>query len=148
MILLIAVPFLLLELYLSLSVGEKIGFLGSVLWIVMSMIVGLRILKYSPLTLMGNLNSVSRGKLSMQSFQSASTAYLMGALLIIIPGVLSDALGVSALLYASYLRFVAKITPENRKFNQTQGDDHVIDVEIIDEHRSGNTYTECLTKDR
>ena len=134
MFIIIAIPFLLLELYLSLEVGENIGFLWSAIWIVVSMLVGVRVLQSSPLSLMGNLNSVSRGKLSMQSFQNASTAYLMGALFLIIPGVLTDLLGLVALSYTVYLQFVAKITPEQTKFNQKKGDDNVIDVEIIDEH--------------
>ena len=134
MLLIIAIPFLLLELYLSLEVGENIGFLWSAIWIVVSMLIGFRVLQSSSLTLMGNLNAVSRGKLSMQSFQNASTAYLLGAILLIIPGVLTDFLGLVALGYTVYLQFVAKITPEQTKFDTKKGDDNVIDVEIIDEH--------------
>ncbi len=138
MLLIIAIPFLLLELYLSLEVGENIGFLWSVIWIVVSMFVGFRVLQFSSLSIMGNLNSVSRGKLSMQSFQNASTAYLLGAILLIIPGVLTDFLGLVALGYTVYLQFVAKITPEQTKFDTKKGDDNVIDVEIIDEHTDLN----------
>ncbi len=139
MLLIIAIPFLLLELYLSLEVGENIGFLWSAIWIVVSMLIGFRVLQSSSLTLMGNLNAVSRGKLSMQSFQNASTAYLLGAILLIIPGVLTDFLGLVALGYTVYLQFVAKITPEQTKFDRKKGDDNVIDVEIIDEHTDRNS---------
>ena len=139
MLLIIAIPFLLLELYLSLEVGENIGFLWSAIWIVVSMLVGFRVLQFSTLSIMGNLNSVSRGKLSMQSFQNASTAYLLGAVLLIIPGVLTDFLGLLALGYTVYLQFVAKITPEQTKFDTKKGDDNVIDVEIIDEHTDRNS---------
>ena len=139
MLLIIAIPFLLLELYLSLEVGENIGFLWSAIWIVVSMLVGVRLLQTSPLSLMGNLDSVSRGKLSMQSFQNASTAYLLGAILLIIPGVLTDFLGLLSFSYAKYLQFVAKITPEQTKFDRKKGDDNVIDVEIIDEHTDRNS---------
>ena len=139
MLLLIAIPFLLLELYLSLEVGENIGFLWSAIWIVVSMLVGMRVLQSSPLSLMGNMNFVSKGKLSMQSFQNASTAYLLGAILLIIPGVLTDFLGLLSLSYTLYLQFVAKITPEETKFDKNKGDDNVIDVEIIDEHIDRNS---------
>ena len=139
MLLLIAIPFLLLELYLSLEVGENIGFLWSAIWIVVSMLVGMRVLQSSPLSLMGNMNFVSKGKLSMQSFQNASTAYLLGAILLIIPGVLTDFLGLLSLSYTLYLQFVAKITPEQTKFDKNKGDDNVIDVEIIDEHIDRNS---------
>jgi len=138
MLLIIAIPFLLLELYLSLEVGENIGFLWSAIWIVVSMLAGFRVLQFSSLSIMGNLNSVSRGKLSMRSFQNASTAYLLGAILLIIPGVLTDFLGLVALGYTVYLQFIAKITPEQTKFDTKKGDDNVIDVEIIDEHTDLN----------
>ncbi len=67
-------------------------------------------------------------------------AYMFGALLLIIPGILSDTFGVLALGYTLYLQFVAKITPEKPNFNQ-KGDDDVIDVEVIDEHDSSNRST-------
>jgi UPF0716 family protein affecting phage T7 exclusion len=129
------VPFLLLELFLSLSVGENIGFMWSALWIVASMMLGFRLLQSSSLSMMGNINAVKSGKLSMKNFQNAATSYLAAAVLLIIPGVLSDFLGVIALAYTFYLQFVAKITPEQTNNNfKKQGDDNVIDVEIIDEH--------------
>jgi len=134
-----AIPFFLLELYLSLTVGENIGFMWSAIWIIISMLIGVRVLQSSHLSLMGNLSSVSRGKLSMKSFQNASTAYLIGAIFLIIPGVLTDFLGVIALCYTVYLQFVAKITPEQTKFDTKKGDDNVIDVEIIDEHTDRNS---------
>ncbi|SFV61702.1 hypothetical protein MNB_SV-3-1093 [hydrothermal vent metagenome] len=128
------VPFLLLELYLSLSVGEHIGFMWSALWIVASMMLGFRLLQSSPLSMLGNINAVKSGKLSMKNFQNAATSYLAAAILLIIPGVLSDFLGLIALVYTFYLQFIAKITPESANNNfKKQGDDNVIDVEIIDE---------------
>jgi len=136
------IPFMLLELYLSLYVGERIGFWWSAIWIVVTMILGIRLLQYTPYTMMGSISQVSVGKLSIEEFQNASTSYLLGAILLIIPGVLTDILGVLALGYTMYLRFVAKITPEQTKFNNNKGDDNVIDVEIIDEHSDRNDRIE------
>ena len=133
----LVVPFLLLELFFSLKMGENIGFFWSVIWIMMSMLIGFKLLQSSSLTMMGNMQAVRSGKLSMKSFQSAATSYLAAAILLIIPGVLSDFLGVIALCYTLYLQFVAKITPASQntfKNNnlKNKGDDHVIDVEIIE----------------
>lgn len=141
MFILLSIPFLLLELYLSLSVGEAIGFLWSVIWIVVTMIVGVQLLRLSPFAVMGNLQSVKMGKLSLKAFENASTAYFIGAILLIIPGVLSDMLGVLAMCYTLYLHFVAKITPEQTNFKHKQGEDDVIDVEVIDEHTDSNPRT-------
>ncbi|HFS82374.1 MAG TPA: FxsA family protein [Epsilonproteobacteria bacterium] len=134
MLLLALIPFLLIELYLSLAVGEAIGFLWSVIWIVATIMAGVQLLRLSPFAVMGNLHAVKSGKLSMQGFQSASTSYMIGAILLIIPGVFSDLLGVLTLLYTLYLHFVVKMTPEQKHYNQKQGEDDVIDVEVIDEH--------------
>jgi UPF0716 family protein affecting phage T7 exclusion len=106
------------------------------------MIFGIRLLQYTPYTLMGNISHVSMGKLSLEEFQNASTSYLLGAILLIIPGVFTDILGVFALCYTIYLRFVAKITPEETKFNKNKGDDNVIDVEIVDERTARNDHLE------
>ncbi len=134
MLIVIIVPFLLLELFLSLKVGENIGFVYSALWIVISMLIGIKLLQSSSFTMMGNLNAVRTGKLSMQSFKNVSTSYLIAAILLIIPGVLSDFFGFIVLIYIVYLQFVAKITPEQTKYYKHKGDDNVIDAEIIDEH--------------
>ena len=135
----LAIPFFLLELYLSLKTGESIGFLWSVIWIVTSAMIGMILLQNSPHAIMGQMQSVQQGKLNLKKFQDASMAYFIGSILLIIPGVLSDFVGVFALGYTLYLHFVAKITPEDpnfqNKFNtNNKGDDNVIDVEIIDEH--------------
>jgi UPF0716 family protein affecting phage T7 exclusion len=83
---------------------------------------------------MNQMNSVQRGKLNLKKFQDASMAYFVGAILLIIPGVLSDFMGVAALGYTLYLQFIAKITPEQTNNYTQKGDNDVIDVEIIDEH--------------
>ncbi len=129
------IPFFFIELYISLKTGENIGFLWSALWIMGSFIFGMMLLKRSSNTMMSNMNNMRQGKLDMRRFQNASMSYFIAAILLMIPGVFSDFLGLIALGYTFYLQFVAKITPEqtNKNFNP-QGDDNVIDVEIIDEH--------------
>jgi UPF0716 family protein affecting phage T7 exclusion len=137
MILIILIPYLFAEIYLSLYVGERIGVLGAVIWTVATMIIGTALLKNAPFALLGNMQALHLGKLDIQRFHDATFSYFVGALLLIIPGVFSDLMGMGALLYAAYLQFVAKITPDSEKFYQRQGDDDVIDAEIIDECDSG-----------
>ena len=129
------IPYFFIELYVSLKTGENIGFLWSVIWIMGSFMLGMALLQKSQQTMMGNMQAMRQGKLDMRKFQNAGMSYFVGAILLMIPGVFSDFLGLIALFYTFYLQFVAKITPEHTNNNfQTQGDDHVIDVEIIDEH--------------
>ncbi len=128
------VPFFLIELYLSLKTGEEIGFLWSVIWIMLSFMLGMMLFQKSSQTMMGNMQSMRQGKLDIKRFQNVSMAYFIGAILLMIPGVFSDFLGLIALIYTLYLQFIVKITPEQTTHFKKQGDDNVIDVEIIDEH--------------
>ncbi len=137
MLVLLLIPFLLAELYLSLSVVEAIGAGWSVVWIVGSFFAGIILLKNSHYTILGSMDNLSRGKLNIVDFQNANLSYVLGSILILLPGIVSDTLGVVAILYTVYLQFVAKVTPENKNIYQNQkGDENVIDVEIIDEYNS------------
>ncbi|MEA2047885.1 MAG: FxsA family protein [Campylobacterota bacterium] len=135
------IPFALIELYLSLKTGETIGFLWSVIWIILSFMAGMMLFKQSSQTMMGNMQSMKMGKLDFKRFQNVSMSYFVGAILLIIPGVFSDFLGVIALFYTLYLQFIVKITPEQTTHYKTQGDDDVIDVEIIDKHSRSDSNT-------
>ena len=135
----LVIPFLLLELYLSLKMGETIGFFWSVVWIVLSFALGIVLLQRSPHTMLSNMQAMQKGKLDIKKFQNASMSYFVGSILLIIPGVLSDFFGVMALGYTFYLQFIAKITPEQTNNYTKKGDDNVIDVEIIDEHTDSNS---------
>ena len=131
---LLVIPFFLLELYLSLMTGENIGFLWSVIWIVATIFIGSMLLQNSQHAIMSQMQSVQKGKLNLKKFQDASMSYFIGSILLIVPGVLSDFVGVIALAYTVYLQFIAKITPEQTNNYTKKGDNDVIDVEIIDEH--------------
>jgi len=133
------IPYFFIELYVSLKTGENIGFLWSVIWIMGSFMLGMALLQKSQQTMMGNMQAMKQGKIDMRKFQNAGMSYFVGAILLIVPGVFSDFLGLLALAYTFYLQFVAKITPEHTNNNfKSQGDDNVIDVEIIDEHSSSD----------
>jgi len=140
---LLILPYFLLELYFSLAVGAEIGFLGSVIWILTTFLIGMGLLKNAQTAIMGNMKLAALGHLSAKSFHDASTAYFLGAILLIIPGVFSDFLGVIALFYTIFLQFGGTIPMLKDKANiknpKQQGDDNVIDVEIIECDTRSNT---------
>jgi UPF0716 family protein affecting phage T7 exclusion len=141
MLIIILIPYLFLEIYLSLKMLEMIGAFWATVWTVGTIMIGSILLKNSPYAVLGNMHSLHRGKLDIRKFQDATTSYLAGALLLIFPGVFSDLLGVLALCYTVYLQFVAKITPEQTNpndFYSHKGESDVIDVEIVDEHDDRN----------
>ena len=136
MFLVILLPYLFAEIYLSLKMLEAIGAGWATLWTIATMLIGGALLKHTPFAMLGNLSALQRGKLDLKRFHDAGMAYFLGALFLILPGVLSDLFGVAALLYTLYLQFVATITPEQKftqEFYSNEGEDDVIDVEIVDE---------------
>jgi UPF0716 family protein affecting phage T7 exclusion len=135
--------YFLLELYFSLALGEELGFLGSVVWILATMSIGFATLRMAPFTIMENMQAVGLGKLDVKKFQDASIASFIGAILLIIPGAFSDLIGFGLLFYTFYLRFIAKITPSKPNIYNTQGEDDVIDVEIVERDTYSNHNIEC-----
>ncbi|SHO81350.1 Putative integral memnbrane protein [hydrothermal vent metagenome] len=129
----LAFPLFVLELILSIRTGMLIGFGNSILWIISSMLLGLILLKQSHKALLVNINTLSGGQFSLKSFGDASISYLAASVLLIIPGVLSDTLGVILLIYTIYLHLVAKMQPEikNNNFDNSYNED-IIDVEVMD----------------
>ena len=136
------IPFLLLELFLSLKVGESIGFGWSVIWIVSSFLIGMGLIQNGATSMKKSMEGLSSGKLDMKSFHDSATSYFLGAILLIIPGVFTDILGVIALLYTFYLQLGGTIPNSKHKTNinnmNKQGDNDVIDVEIIESSSSNN----------
>jgi UPF0716 family protein affecting phage T7 exclusion len=136
------IPYLFLELYFSLAVGSSIGFFGVVLWIFTTFIVGMGLIKNSAMTIQKSMGKLAGGKLNMKTFHDSATAYFLGAILLIIPGVFSDILGLISLLYTFYLQLGGTIPSSKNKTNinnlNKQGDDDVIDVEIIESSSHNN----------
>ncbi len=138
----ILIPYLLLELYFSLAVGSSIGFFGVVLWILITFMIGMALINNSATTLQKSMGKLSEGHLSLESFHDSATSYFLGAILLIIPGVFSDILGLIALSYTFYLQLggtMSKIKNKNKNNIDKQGDDDVIDVEIIESSNSRNS---------
>jgi UPF0716 family protein affecting phage T7 exclusion len=136
------IPYFFLELYFSLAVGSAIGFFGSVLWIFTTFIIGMGLIQNSAMTLQKSMGKLAGGQLNMKTFHDSATAYFLGAILLIIPGVFSDILGAIALLYTFYLQMGGTIPSSKNKTNinnlNKQGDDDVIDVEIIESSSHNN----------
>jgi UPF0716 family protein affecting phage T7 exclusion len=128
------------ELLASLKVGLLIGFGWSVVWIIASAAVGGLLIRLSPYALMHTFNTINLSGFDVRNAQNAALSYLFAAILLLIPGVLTDGLGLVMLLYTIYLRLFATMRPNNSHTHK--GDDDVIDVEIIDEFDGRNADAE------
>ena len=128
------------ELLASLKVGLLIGFGWSVVWIIASALTGTLLIRLSPYALMHAFNTMSFQGFDPRSMHNVALAYLFGAILLIVPGVLSDGIGAVLLLYALYLRLFGRMRTTTQ--NPTQGDNDVIDVEIIHDNDCDKFDTE------
>ncbi len=132
------IPYFLLELYLTIEVGSQIGFFGYLLWIVITLVLGIWLLQNAHISIMNNIFSLSKGQIDSKRFYDAQSAYFVGAILLIIPAIFSDILGVISLIYYIFLQFGGKIPfiKDNKRY-RNQGEDDVIDIEIIEHSSTG-----------
>ena len=140
--LLVIVGYFIFELLASIKMGMTIGFGWSVIWVMATSFLGVFLLRLSQYAIMNTINHIGFKKFNMLSAQNAAISYIFGAILLIIPGIVSDFLGIILLGYTIYIRIFAKIPSETKKFNKDKGDNDVIDVEIIDSSSSDNTTIE------
>lgn len=135
--------FFFLEVLVTIQIGGAIGGMATFLVIVLTALVGLFILKSFKTILGESLVGVMRGTKDMQTLMASNMLTLIGAIFLIIPGFLSDMLGLLMQLgfVTTFLtnRFGITQSKANEYYHSTnnskthnQGEDNVIDVEIIE----------------
>jgi UPF0716 protein FxsA len=132
--------YFIIELLASIKLGITIGFGWSVVWVVATSMIGAILLRLSPYAIMDSFNTIAMKRFDILNAQNAAISYVLGAILLIIPGVFSDILGIILLGYTIYLRLFTKM-PKKQQFKE--GDDDVIDVEIIDSSSSNDSTGKC-----
>ena len=134
------VLYLFLEVMISVNLSSQIGGLNTFLELLLSAFVGFVLLVNFRATLMENMQAFSMQKIDVQEFQRLNIFAVLGAVLLILPGFLTDIIGVllqfSVITKMLVNRFTAKSTNQkNTRYTHTQiheeKDDDVIDVEII-----------------
>lgn len=82
-----------LEVFVTIEIGSYLGGVGTFFEIVFSAIIGIFILFYFNTSLKENLNSISRMETTPDKVLSSTIFSLIGAVFLIIPGILSDIIG-------------------------------------------------------
>ncbi len=122
--------FLAAEIYTSWYTASIIGIWWSIVWIFGMIIIGVALLKRTHIAIALSFQSFLASGMSINALYRQNIAYIMGAVLLIVPGMLSDMAGFLVLFYAFYLQTIGTISPKtNLKSNK--GSDDVIDAEII-----------------
>ena len=133
--------YLLAEVLVSVNLSSQIGGLNTFFELIGSAVLGVAILANFRNTLLENLHSVSLKKIDLQEFQRLNLFTVIGAILLIIPGFLTDIIGVLLQFSVITTMFVNKFSSpvsrdefqENNFKQEKESIDEIIDVEIISE---------------
>jgi len=134
--------YLFLEVIVSTNISSAIGGLATFFEILISAFIGISILVNFRQTLVENMTAVSYNCIDLEQFQRLNLFTLFGAILLIIPGFLTDILGVllqfsvfTSMIVNRYNVKSGKCNTSFEEKNNYEKDSDVIDVEII-EHNS------------
>lgn len=127
--------YLFLEVIITVNVASKIGGLMMFAEIMLSALMGIAILFNFRTTLLSNVMELKERRISANGFYKRNLLSLLGAILLILPGIFTDIMAViiHVLLLGSLIisRFMPKY-PEQNQSHQPK-DDNVIDAEIIND---------------
>jgi len=126
--------YLFLEILFSYEFAKIFTPFGLFLEVLISAGVGVYILRTLHFSLAVEMQRVLRREITEEEFVTSGLFKLIGAFLLIIPGVFSDIVGI-LFLFEPFARWVArKIFPQNthRYHYHKEDDGEIIDVEIVE----------------
>lgn len=124
--------YLFLEVVVSVNIASAIGGVWTFVELIASALAGIVILANFRGTLAENIHALNQARIDPIEFQQLNLFTILGAFLLIIPGFLTDSIGLllqfSVITKMLVNRFMAKSASDT---STTQKDNHVIDVEIV-----------------
>lgn len=131
--------YLFLEVMVSVNISSAIGGFATFAEIIFSAVLGFILIANFRVTFVQSLQALSNRTITMEEFQKLNAWTILGAILLIMPGFLTDIIGIClqfsffATLFANKVLHVKSFSPKN---NLKKGkEDEIIDVEIIDNNR-------------
>jgi len=123
--------YLFAEVLISVQVAGIIGGLGTFAEIMLSGFIGLVLLMNVKTTMVESFKAMSNNCITMKEFQELNIFALLGAVLLILPGILSDIIGILMQFSVFTALIVSRFNKNNGECKTNQGEDNVIDVEIV-----------------
>ncbi|WP_309498253.1 FxsA family protein [Sulfurovum sp.] len=124
--------YLFVEVLVSVQVAGILGGLGVFAEIMFSGFVGIMLLLNVKTTMMQSFQAMSNNCITMKEFQELNIFALLGAILLILPGIFSDLIGILMQFSVFTALIVSKFNKNSGECHvKPQGEDNVIDVEII-----------------
>ena len=136
------VVYLFLEVLISVNISSLIGGFLTFIEIILSAMIGISILMNFGKTFMQSLQAVSYSCIDWEQFQRLNLFTLFGAIFLIIPGFLTDFIGILVqfsiftTLFISRYNISSDSCHSDYTNNQNKKDSDVIDVEIISDSPS------------
>ncbi|GAB6044603.1 hypothetical protein JCM11957_02010 [Caminibacter profundus] len=124
--------YLFLEILFSYEFAKVFTPFGLFLEVLVTAGVGAYIIKTLHLSLFSEMQRVFYKEITEEEFVTAGLFKLIGAFLLIIPGVFSDILGVLFLLEPFAVWIAKKLFKQKIYASKNPNDDDIIDVEIVE----------------
>ena len=134
--------YVFLETLVSVQISGMLGGFWTFIEIVFSVIIGITLLKNMDTTIGESFEALKAKDINSQDFQRLAIFHVVGAFLIIVPGFLTDIIGVLLQFNIFALLVMRKMFPKNKqekenqdsfdKINKKRRDNEIIDVEVID----------------
>lgn len=137
--------YLFLEVLISVNISSAIGGLATFFEILLSAFLGFSILINFRNTLFENMKAVSYSCIDLREFQRLNLFTLFGAILLILPGFLTDIIGVALQFSVITSMIVNRYDVRSKSCNTSVFEDEkifkkdsqdVIDVEVIEHNTS------------
>ena len=127
--------YLFLEILFSYEFAKIFTPLGLFLEVIFTAFAGVYIIRTLPFSMQESVQKVLKREIDEDEFISIGLFKFIGAILLIIPGVFSDILGL-LMMFEPFARWIVHKFLPKREFeykNHTNKDDDIIDVEIVEE---------------
>lgn len=123
--------YLFAEVLISVQVAGSIGGLFTFAEIMFSGFIGVLLLLNVKTTMIESFKAMSNNCITMKEFQELNIFALLGAVLLILPGILSDFIGIFMQFSVFTSLIASRFKNTNGECKTQKGEDNVIDVEIV-----------------
>jgi len=124
--------YLFFEILFSYEFANIFTPVGLFLEVIFTAVVGIYILRTLHFSLALEMQKVMSGEITQEEFMKSGLFRMLGAVLLIIPGVFSDILGILFLMEPVARWFARKFLKKSPSYHKPSYDDEIIDVEIVE----------------
>jgi len=126
--------YLFLEIIFSYRFTSIFGTIGMFLEVIATIIIGISIIQNFNITFLENFKKLFHREIDENEFISIGMFKFIGAILIILPGIFTDIIGILMQFEPLIIAISNKIFKQNRNYySNSQYNNDIIDVEIIED---------------